>query len=259
MIFCSYVPHALNPLIFSEDLIQNACLSAVSIYSHNVSHSNVRDDPIFPARAGHGPRYCNNITRPGLIACIDNTEVCSPDDDACVQVTKALDNRIDPEEELRNFHVPTSQTERAYNLLLLALTGSSVAIASQNPDISLEAWSHCQNKDMCTPLPQDQWIVEARRWFEASLAWAHISILDFVQGDGSRHNVPEIHRGMCDMVKYKAAGWRNVSISGFLGLLGLAVLITLASVRNDDGALWVNIFVKALAACFYSIIRVFWQ
>ena len=41
-------------------------------------------------------------------------------------------------------------------------------------------------------------------------------------------------RGMCDLGKFRATGWRNASIWEFLGLLGLAGGIALASCETEN-------------------------
>ena len=58
--------------------------------------------------------------------------------------------------------------------------------------------------------------------------------------------IPDEYRAICDIGKVRSTGWRNVSVVGFLGLLGLAAGIALASCEAESGSLWLFIAAEAV-------------
>ena len=54
------------------------------------------------------------------------------------------------------------------------------------------------------------------------------------------------YRSICDLGKIRQVGWRNFSVWGLFGLLGVAGGIPLASIRTENGNLWFTIGLKRI-------------
>ena len=62
--------------------------------------------------------------------------------------------------------------------------------------------------------------------------------------------------GICDIYKFKTVGWRNVSVWGFVGLMGVAVSIVLLSVEGSEEELWLEKGVAKLGTPLRPVFRV---
>ena len=255
------VSSSLDPLNYSPRSILSSYVSLIQIYSDGICYSEARDDPVFPASYRDG-RNCSNSVLPALIGCTDQAEICDPETKHCwsvsllITINDALD-KVAAGAQICDFNTghcwsvsssPTlvrprsavSDTEAAIALLANALSASSVLSAgSRGPDLELA--SHCTNL-FCKNVPKEQWKVEARTWFETSLAQAQVELLNTVQGvQGAYedyHGIPPEYRAMCSMGKFRSTGWTNVNVGGFLGLLFLAAAISLASIKTEEDKLW---------------------
>lgn len=242
-----------------SDMMEDALITTIQVYSRGIEHSGFRDDPFLPAPfPKEGAKWKdsshNNSTTPNLLACIDNTEICDMESGQCSLVTRSSDQ--DPYLHSQDRTGVKTQAQLGYTLLSTALTASNIARAAFNPNVKLEAASHCEDpssnyfNNHCFDLPPDQWRKEAPRWFEASLARTQFNLLETVRStDKSKTNhegIPDSYKGMCKMVKFRSVGWRNESVWGLLGLLALAAAITLASVKTVRGELWLHLGVVAL-------------
>ena len=142
-----------------------------------------------------------------------------------------------------------TEADMAFALVAVALSASSSGQAIPYW-YELEIRSHCQGS-RCGPLPPEQWKVEARRLFEASLARIQVELVNTVRGTSNtpveQFEFPEEYRGMCSMGKFKSVGWRNVSVWGFSGLLFLAASISLASVQTKEEELWLIVALRLVA------------
>ena len=224
-----------------------------------MAYPKYRDDPIFPARSFDVSRrlYLNNETKPKFLACIDNTEICDPSRKTCQQLEVNAPERVFDTAHGRATNtaheLTVTQDELARIILLAALRGSNVFVSKDSGHpwtASLEADAQC-TYFVCKDLPVDQWKTEARRWFETSLALIQVNLLDIVRGTGNGHghglipvppylnresrDIPQIYKGICGLGKFKSVGWRNVSVSGYLGTLLVALLVLLGSCRYQDG------------------------
>ena len=104
-------------------------------------------------------------------------------------------------------------------------------------------------------LPLDQWKIEVKRWFEASLARMQVTVLDTVSprahnGSDGYSVMPANYRDVCHMVKLRTVGWRNVNVWGVVGLLLLAIVIGLMSGRSKGGKgeLWIVVSGREVVA-----------
>ena len=269
---CIRNPQHLKPEIFaSQDAQKNSWGSLYYLHSSNVIYPFRRKDPVFPGFAlqqdckGYGItcQYYNNATVPSLLSCVDNTEVCDSEIGKCWQEQSA---GSEPRaQKLEKSGREPTRADHARNLLLSALSGSTTCtLLSSAAQGSLEAASHCTGL-RCSSLPQDQWIVEARRLFETSLAMIQISLLDIVQGNAAnRHSgneinneiIPTAYRGMCNMGKFRSVGYRNVSVWGLFALLALAGGIAVASIRDGHGELWLMLAIRGFIRRLWKVIQV---
>lgn len=140
----------------------------------------------------------------------------------------------------------------AYALIAVAVSASSVGEAMRGFDL-LEIRTHCSSL-YCEHLPMEQWKVEARRWFKASLARIQVELVNTLRGTvnnpSDHYRIPPPYRRMCDMGKFKSVGWRNVSVWGFAGLLFLAGSISLGSIKTEEGNLWLVVGAQVVMRTF---------
>jgi len=142
---------------------------------------------------------------------------------------------------------PVSERSLVLTLLAVALAASSICHAVPAPT-QLDAQSKI-NGSMAEGHAVEQWKVEVRRLFQASLAQMQLPTLRVARGgwiynDGyGRLWVPEPYEAAARMVKFNADGWLNGSVWGFCGLLFLAAAITLASIKTKD-ELWLTIWIR---------------
>lgn len=222
----------------------------VPITSWQMQYPSYRDDPVFPARtpiasSKKGLQYYNNTTSPGIVVCLDDGEVCDAEFKNCEEALQSHRGLGSIRDGVRAGRMTDNQLARA--LLLSSLAGSACSGFGRQ---ALKAQSLCDYLRCYDDFPTHQWRVEARRWFEASLARIQLKMLYTVRGinnNGQDYDsiVPE-YRDMCGMGKFKSVGWRNVSVVGFLGLLLLASVVTLASIRAKNGDLWITLCLRAL-------------
>lgn len=60
-------------------------------------------------------------------------------------------------------------------------------------------------------------------------------------------DIVTIDRRLCEMVKFRSNGWRNVNFWGFMGLVGLICGIFLGSVTDEElGDLWLTVGVTGM-------------
>ena len=188
---------------------------------------------------------------------MDHQEICEPSLDRCSNpwgndnVEQRSQYFIRPPNSVQNPLKPasstTTETDRAHTLLSIALYNSWVGANV----LGLEATSHV-NGMIALDLPREQWKFEAKQWFEASLARMQMAVVDTARG--TPHNIKFYsyaerlvnYQDICNMVKVRTIGWRNVSVWGLLGLLSLAALISLSSFKTADDQLLLTIALRML-------------
>ena len=247
----------------------------------SISYPRYRDTPIFKAQtpgvsnfdngralADAQSRYFNNGTTHVQITCMNHIQIC----DILAKNCWYMPNFGDPKNLLVSRKLPgysASNDDLALVLLEACLSDSVISLAHQTGDdrygltaLNFEAQAHC-SYIACKDLPDDQWKLELRRWFETSLALIQLNLheivrpsLDFRDNktlDEQWHGIPGEYRGICHLGKFRAMGWRNVSALGFFGLLGAATLISLASCETVNGELWVLLALKGTGYLFNVI------
>ena len=239
--------------------------SNIEIRSGNMTFPHYCSDPVFPAKRyrtwdptaplGLSEGYFNDSMYASVISCQEGVEICNLHTNKCWNPKlgwKDPANRLQNLENLK--YMKLNERELAFILLETALGDSSIEWSA-----SLEAVSHCNFFD-CTDLPHDQWILEVRRWFEASLAKIQFNVLDIARGTGNQgedyKDIDPMYRGICGIVKFKSNGWRNVNFWGLFSLPGLVCGIFVASLRTEvDGDLWLTMGMKKVLASFETAVR----
>lgn len=244
-------------------------LCIIEVNSGNMTFKHYRSDPVFPAKrfrefSEHSSPfylpegYFNDNEYASVITCEEGTEICNLRTNKCWLYNEGWK---DPQTAFEIRHLyhskPPEPTEYklAFLLLQTALGDSSIT-TSTGP---LEAATHCNFFD-CEDLPHDQWILEVRRMFEASLATIQFNVLDIARGTGNQQEDYEYinpqDRGICATVKFKSNGWSKVNFWGLLSLLGLVGGIFLASLRTEEsGDLWLTVGMRWAVVSFRTVCR----
>lgn len=235
----------------------------MEINSGNVTFPHYRSDPVFPAKSYRAlpestapsflpEGYFNDNEYASVINCEESVEICDSHINKCWSLKMGW---MPPGERLQNWDhsnfVNLNEHEFALTLLRSALADSCIVLST-----GLEAASHCKFYD-CTDLPHDQWILEVRRWFEASLARIQFNVLDIARGTGNQgedyKDIDPMYRGICKMVKFKSNGWRNVNFWGLLSLLGLVCGTSVASLRTEHGDVWLMVGIRSVVLSFRTV------
>ncbi|KAH9208590.1 hypothetical protein DL95DRAFT_467570 [Leptodontidium sp. 2 PMI_412] len=218
-------------------------VTLIFISSHNILYHERRKDPIFPAlqKANFPPTYrgpdlfYNNSTRAGVLGCTDQYQICITKSGPCWDngnITKIFND----DEAMKS-----AESQNVTRLLLLALkyssTCGSVQFRSAEALDAQKKIAHMQS----LPLANQQWKVEAQSSFRTSLARMQLNVFDVVRGSASnfrgyRDKLPPKHRGLCQMVKIKGSGVKNISFSGLLGTVFAVGIVWTISRKIQTGS-----------------------
>ena len=248
---------ALKPRYRSEYFLNSTVANIVTIDSRETTYDKYRNDPIFPAiqigqsqpLRANSSTYWNNDTYPALLACSDTTVICDASRSHCTGAPSRIFTSYNISQEFDFKAGPLTEAELAFSLLYFALQRSFFAAF---PDLEIPFFcKFIASEYICFNVPQDQWIAEVRGWFKISLANIQVSLLDIVQGTLNKgedfQDIAPNYRGMCQMLKYRTVGWRNVSAAGFWSLLVLAAGVSIASVRTEKEELWLVVGARRLS------------
>jgi hypothetical protein len=216
-----------------------------------------RNDPIFPASElqtiNGGTYWISNVTRTTL-ACVDNAQICDPISKLCQDADLSFYGKMPDIWSSESF---VTELERILALLSYALYFSSMAEAARLANLVADPRSS-------THMAKEQWKAEARRWFEISLARMQVEVLELAQFSREKLTykpsdyvsiIPPRYRGICNMVKFRSNGWRNVSVWGFFGVLFLVIGISLGSIKNREETLWLVIAIRS----FFHVLWWLWK
>jgi hypothetical protein len=218
--------------------MNGSTISLILIRNSGIRYSESREDPIFPTHLAldDGKSYYNTHTYGGVLGCNDKTIVYGPDGTTYQGIW-----------EFGNIPLRDDEASWVSGLLYFSLLFSNMFQALQYRSTSaLDAQSKLFGANSL-PLPREQWKVEAQRLFEASLAMVQITARDIARGPRNilpgRINLMErtpIYWGMCNIYKFRSTGWKNINVAGFLGLIGLGLLLMLLSVTREEEELWIE-------------------
>ena len=186
-------------------------------------------DPIFYANKPHyfegfrAPFFYNSDPRARVLACVDKSEVCSPDGNTCWSMTAPVPEKVSSPATywLMKWSLENSNI---YDSIKWRLGTALLAQESVSQYVSL-------------PLPSNQWQIEASQLFATSLARIQYDALSIAMGEdrqrpGYVEVTPVEARGdLCGKYKFKSPDYTNVNLVAFIGLNLLAIAIIILSLN----------------------------
>jgi len=193
----------------------------------HIYHTKPSFDPIFHAtdfRYFEGlrePYYYNADPRARAFACVDTSELCSPDGTICWSLITPLPPNFPP--------------DSAYWLMKWSLRNSNIydSIKWRLGTALLAQESISQS--ISDPLSHDQWQVEASQLFATSLAHIQYDAWGIAIGEGRERPgyvevTPVEAKGrLCNLYKFRTAEYTNINLAAFVGLPLLAITIFVLS------------------------------
>ena len=196
----------------------------------HIYHSKSTFDPIFHATE---PRYFEDLREPyfynsdpraTVLACVDTTELCSPDGKICWPTNAAVppDVSASPALWLTNLSLIHSNT---YDSLKWRLGTALLAQEKVSQFVS-------------RPLSDHHWQLEASHLFATSLAriqydaWAIATGRDRERTgyvNTTNNYTPEAQGRLCGLYKFKTSDYTNINLVAFVGLIVLAFVIFVLS------------------------------
>ncbi|KIY03497.1 uncharacterized protein Z520_00188 [Fonsecaea multimorphosa CBS 102226] len=239
-----FAPWPWTPIFEVNEMYgESATLILLSNFGIFYPHESL--DPIFPANTTGGDGwYTNTQFHATVLGCMSRTLVCLPDSvpKLCFNLT-GLGNLDDSDPE----HGPI----RA--MLYFSLLPDLEAQLSYLLTESLEAQSLLSGTTS-SALSPTQWKIETRQMFESLLARTQITARNIARGVPGAEDLPGQHdlmlpawRGMCTRYKFRATGWRNISVSWFLAEFFAGLLVCVLGIAREDGELWLEEPVRRLA------------
>lgn len=205
----------------------NSTLTILFVSSMHIYHIKPSFDPIFSATE---PRYFPDITDPYFFnsdpkarafACVDTTELCSPDGKTCWSMTAPLPHN--------------SRDSAAYWLMKWSLESSTIYDSIKwRLGKSLLA-QESVSQSVSNSLRPNQWEIESSQLFSTSLARIQYDAWGIAHGEdrelpGYVEVTPDEGRGcLCRLFKFNTIGYTNVNLLGFIGLPLAALTIFILS------------------------------
>lgn len=193
----------------------------------HIYHVKPSFDPIFPAKEPRyfegfrEPYYYNADPRARALACVDTSELCSPDGTTCWSMTSPLppDIQSSPDYWLMKWSLENSNT---YDSIKWRLGTALLAQESISQSVSI-------------PLSPYQWQLEASQLFATSLARIQYDAWNIATGEdrgrpGYVEVTPDEAKGrLCRLYKFKSSDYTNINLAAFVGLPLLAITIFVLS------------------------------
>ena len=193
----------------------------------HIYHTKPSFDPIFPAKEPHyfddyrEAYYFNADPRARALACVDTSELCSPDGTTCWSMTSALP--------------PDVNSSPGYWLMKWALENSNIYDSIKWRLGTALLAQESVSQSISIPLSPDQWQLEASQLFATSLARVQYDAWKIATGEdrgrpGYVEVTPDEAKGrLCGLYKFKTSDYTNVNLAGFVGLPLLAITIFVLS------------------------------
>ena len=207
----------------------DSTLTIMFISSMHVYHMKRSSDPIFFAdepRYFEGlrdPLYYNSDPRARALACIDKSEVCSPDGSVCRSMTAPAPAKI--------------SSPHAYWLMKWSLENSNIYDSIKWRLGTALLAQESVSQSVSIPLPSNQWQLEASQLFATSLARIQYDALSIATGEGHERPeyvevTPDDARGhLCGIYKFRTLEYTNINLVAFIGLIVLAIAIFVLSLN----------------------------
>ena len=191
----------------------------------HIYHVEPSFDPVFHATMPQKfegirkPFYYNSDPRARPIACVDTTELCSPDGSKCWSMTAPLP--------------PDIPRTAAYWLMKWSLESSTIYQSlSFRLGTALLAQEYV-SQFVSRPLSSDHWEAEVSQLFATSLARIQYDAWNIASGEdrarpGYVERTPDEAKGrLCGMYKFKSVAYTNVNLLGLIFLPLTALIIRL--------------------------------
>jgi hypothetical protein len=210
----------------------------ILISNFGISYPSERFDPIFTAnKTWDGSWYYNTNWHAGVLGCVERTIVCVPNLSRCMSL-RALGDLPDAGDE------ESAVRAMLYFSLVTSGLGHSLGYLGAQ---ALDAQSKLAG-DNSLPLAAEQWKAETQKFFETSLARIQITARNLARGNpegnlaGQKDLMHPKWKGMCSRYKFRSVGYKNISVSRFLGefLAGMLLIVLSRSGDDEDDELWVE-------------------
>lgn len=205
----------------------NSTLTIIFVSSMHIYHVKPSFDPIFPAdepRYFEGfrePFYYNADPRARALACVDTSELCSPDGKTCWSMTSPLP--------------PNVQSSSAYWFMKWSLENSNTYDSIKWRLGTALLAQESVSQSVSNPLSPHQWQLEANQLFATSLARIQYDAWKIATGEdrerpGYVEVTPDEAQGrLCRLYKFKSSDYTNINLAAFVGLPLLAITIFILS------------------------------
>ena len=203
----------------------NTTLTIMFVTSMRIFHTRPSLDPIFYANEPQyfddlgETYYYNSDPRARPLACVDLSEVCSPDGQTCWSMDSPVPHGVDspPAYWLMKWSLENSNS---YDSIKWRLGSALLAQESISQYVS-------------RPLSSAQWQLEASQLFATSLARIQHDALGIATGEdhekpGYLEATPDEAKGqLCGLYKFKTTQYTNVNLAWFilLPLLSIAIFL----------------------------------
>ena len=193
----------------------------------HIYHVERSFDPIFPA---HEPRYFENFRKPlffnadpraRALACVDTSELCSPDGKTCWSMNSPLP--------------PDIQSSSGYWFMKWSLESSNIYDSIKWRLGTALLAQESVSQFVSNPLSPYQWQLEASQLFATSLARIQYDAWQIATGEdrerpGYVEVTPKEAKGdLCGLYKFKSSDYTNINLAAFVGLPLLAITIFILS------------------------------
>ena len=216
----------------------------------HVFHEKPSLDPIFYASEPRHipglrrPYYYNSDPRARALACVDKSEVCSPDGKTCWSMTSPVPDNL--------------SSSPAYWLMKWSLENSNIydSIKWRLGTALLAQESISQSVSI--PLPHNQWQIEASQLFATSLARIQYDVWGIANGEDRQRPgyidvTPDEAKGrLCGLYKFNTSDYTNINLVAFIGLILLAIAIFYLSLPASNGSQ--NLIIGVLVNFIWDLI-----
>ena len=198
--------------------------------STHIYHTVPSFDKVFPAEAPRyfdwdkNPVYYNSNPKAGVLACVDKTELCSPDGKICWSMTAGEPQGI-----------PITP---AYWLMKWALESSTIADSiTLRLGSALVAQESISQSIASNRLDPHQWEIETELLFATSLARIQFDAMAIATGEGRDRSgykevTPDEAKGqLCNLFKFKTVGYTNINFAALIGIFLILPLLFVLSLE----------------------------
>lgn len=227
----------------------------ILISNAGIQYPEASYDPIFLANATiRGEWFIQGTFQTGVLACLSRDLICRSD----TKPYKCLLPDESPPDSL-----PDGSHSAPWTMLqwstILGLDTQLDYLGAEN----LDAQSMLMGT-LSAPLLKDQWKHEVRQMFDAVLAHTQIQARNLARGipgqppPGLRNFWgADNSTGFCTQYKFHAVGWKNISVSWFLGEFFGAILLCILGLTDDQRELrvenlWKSILAGLSKVCSYG-------